>query len=197
MIATAQRLHDFIRINHGTHRGLIRYLLGQAYGVALYDKRFGHIQPAAVDRLIFVCLGNINRSAFAAAVAQREAIRCASIGLVTTTGAPASDPARRIAAEFQISLDSHRATSIDDFDRQPGDLLMTMEFRHAEVLLRRGIPAGRIALLGHWARPIRYHIHDPATLSQQYFRSCFSSILPAVTFLADELRRGASPSART
>jgi hypothetical protein len=36
---------------------------------------------------------------------------------------------------------------------QPGDLLLAMEVRHAHELVRRGIPADAIALLGHWSRP--------------------------------------------
>ena len=71
-----------------------------------------------------------------------------------------------------------------------------MELRHAQRLVGRGIPAERIALLGHWARPIRYHIHDPEKLSHEYYRSCFGVILPAVINLLNELERGNSPCIR-
>ncbi|THF61619.1 arsenate-mycothiol transferase ArsC [Pseudothauera rhizosphaerae] len=190
------RILHLIETNHGTHRGWVRYLLGQMEGVFGPRERFRHIEPAAVERLVFVCLGNINRSAFAHAVAAAGKARCASIGLATTTGARATEIARGIAPEFGISLDGHRATDIGDYELQPGDLLLVMELRHAHRLAARGIPPRQIALLGHWARPIRYHIHDPHTLSVEYYRSCFAVIQPAVRRLVAELAAADSPSTR-
>jgi protein-tyrosine phosphatase len=123
--------------------------------------------------------------------------RCASIGLATSTGARATEIARLIAPEFGISLDEHRATDISNYKLLPGDLLLVMELRHAHRLVARGIPERQIALLGHWGRPIRYHIHDPQTLSIDYFRSCFATIQPAVCRLMAELAEAGSPSSRT
>ena len=91
------RIKNLIDTNHGTHRGLIRWLLGQLEGVLGPRERFRAVSPDKVDRLVFVCLGNINRSAFAHAVAAARGARCISIGLATTTGAPATQAARRLA----------------------------------------------------------------------------------------------------
>ena len=196
MRSAYRRLISLLETNHGTHRGFIRYLIGQTEGIVGSPLRFRALTPAKVERLVFVCLGNINRSAFAHAVAARHPVECISIGLATTTGAPATVNARTVSREFDISLDSHKATNISDYERRDGDLLLVMELRHAHRLVGRGVPAHQIALLGHWARPIRYHIHDPDTLSIDYFRSCFATILPAVTLLLAELKRGNSPSIR-
>jgi protein-tyrosine phosphatase len=195
MRALFERVRCLVETNYGTHRGFVRYILGQLEGIAAQG-RFCTLEAANVKRLVFVCLGNINRSAFAHAVAARESMSCISIGLSTTTGAPATDTARRIAAEFGMSLDHHKATDLQHYAPQPGDLLVVMESRHARLLVSRGVQPEQIALLGHWARPIRYHIHDPQTLSVEYYRSCFSIILPAVVQLAAELRRSSSPAAR-
>lgn len=194
--SACRRLISLIETNHGTHRGFVRYLLGQIEGIFGNRQRFRTLNPARTERLVFVCLGNINRSAFAHAVANRHPVECISIGLSTTTGAPATVNARAVSREFDISLDSHTATNISDYERRDGDLLLVMELRHAHRLVDRGVPADQIALLGHWARPIRYHIHDPDTLSVDYFRSCFATILPAVTLLLAELKQGNSPSIR-
>jgi protein-tyrosine phosphatase len=52
------------------------------------------LQPERVRRLVFVCLGNINRSAFGHVVAAGLGVRVVSIGLSTpTTGAPAFEKA--------------------------------------------------------------------------------------------------------
>jgi protein-tyrosine phosphatase len=69
-----------------------------------------------------------------------------------------------------------------------------MEIRHAKQLLARGISERAIALLGHWASPHRIHLHDPHTLSDAYFRSCFSLIHSAVINLSADLSSAASPS---
>lgn len=189
------RVRECIDARYGTPRGWVRYILGQFEGA--YGPRWRHrsIEPTRVERLVFVCLGNINRSAFAHAVGDRCRLRCASIGLSTTTGAPANEAARMIAPEFGLSLDAHRATDFFDFEPAPGDLFLAMELRHANRLVERGIAAERVALLGHWAQPRRYHIHDPHTLSPAYFRTCFGVIAPAVEHLAGELRAGGSPCA--
>lgn len=188
------RGRSLVAANYGTPRGWVRYLLGQWDGIAGPAGRFRSLRPAAVRRLVFVCLGNINRSAFACAVARREGVRCCSIGLSTTSGAPATPDAVATAAELGYALDEHQATDLADFEPQQGDLYVVMELRHARRLGARGVPEADVALLGHWARPLRYHIHDPHTLSRDYFRSCFAVIQPAVLHLIRELRQGASPS---
>ena len=158
--------------------------------------RYRQWVPQDISRLVFVCLGNINRSAFAQAVAQQGGARCVSVGLATTTGVPATEQACQVAQELGISLDAHRATSLADFQQLPGDLFIVMELRHAQRLARRGISPQQIVLLGHWARPLHYHIHDPQTLTTEYFRSCFAVILPAVHYLLCDLRQDNSPCMR-
>lgn len=195
-MSNLRRLARLVETNHGTHRGWVRYLLGQLEGVAGPRDRFRSVAPERVGRLVFVCLGNINRSAFAHAVAAREPVECISIGLSTTTGAPATQMAQEVGREFDISLEGHAATDISKYAPRSDDLLLVMELRHAHRLVDRGIPPQRIALLGHWARPIRYHIHDPEKLSRDYYRSCFGVILPAVTNLVNELKQADSPSIR-
>jgi protein-tyrosine phosphatase len=197
MIALFRRAQGLLRTNHGTLRGWIRYLLGQIEGVAGPGERYRQLIPQEVSRLVFVCLGNINRSAFAQAVAQAAGACCVSVGLSTTTGAPATDQARAVGAELGFSLNAHQATNFSDFQAVPGDLFIVMELRHAHRLAARGIPPQQIILLGHWARPLRYHIHDPQTLSTEYFRSCFAVILPAVHYLLRDLRQGGSPCMRS
>ncbi len=196
MSSVFRRALRLIETNHGTHRGWVRYLLGQLEGVTGAPGRFRTMEPGQVGRLVFVCLGNINRSAFAQAVAAREPVACISLGLSTTTGAPATAMAQEVAREFGIALERHAATDFSDYEPRTDDLLLVMELRHAHRLVQRGIPAARIALLGHWARPIRYHIHDPEKLSREYYRSCFGVILPAVVNLVNELRQANSPSMR-
>ena len=187
------RLRRVIDANHGTWRGLIRATLAQCEFVL--GRLTVHTQPDAtlVDRLVFVCLGNINRSAFAEKVAHTLGANTVSIGLSTTTGAPAFHKAVKTAPQFGIELSDHRATDIRDYSFRPTDLLLVMEIRHARRLISRGIPAQSIALLGHWASPHRIHLHDPHILSDAYFRTCFTLIRSAVNGLVAEMRAAHSP----
>jgi len=190
----AERFRALIEINYGTFRGFVRLLLGELEFVAGRLRAFTTLKPDQVSRLVFVCLGNINRSAFADVVARSQGVRVASIGLATTTGAPAFEKAIEFAPLFGQELVDHRATDFSDYVFERGDLLLAMEVRHARELVRRGIPPDSIALLGHWSKPHRIHIHDPHTLSDRYFPTCFAILHSAVLSLVDELRLGGSPS---
>ncbi|MGQ5522095.1 arsenate-mycothiol transferase ArsC [Chitinimonas sp. PSY-7] len=191
--ATRQMLTELTQTNYGTFRGWVRHLLAQ---IELVTGRVDHwvgLNPAKVQRLVFVCLGNINRSAFAEGVARSRGGRVCSLGLATTTGAPAFKLALQTAPRFGIDLGKHAATHIGDYEYQEGDLLLVMEIRHAKQLVAYGIPIGAIALLGAWATPKRIHLHDPHTLSERYFYTCFTLIHVAVINLLEELRLAGSP----
>lgn len=187
------RFGGLVAGNFGTHRGLVRLLLGEADFLA--GRLNGFLQPDLqhARRLVCVCLGNINRSPFAENIATSLGLHAASIGLSTTTGAPAFATAVSTARHFDIDLTAHRAIDFLDYERAEGDLLLAMEIRHARRLLALGVPEKAIALLGHWATPHRIHIHDPHTLSDAYFRTCFTIIQSAVRELALACRRAESP----
>lgn len=184
-----------IRSNHGTYRGWIRTFLAQTEWALGRVDPFVSLADRQVRRLVFVCLGNINRSAFAHAVALRQGLACASIGLATTTGAPAFPTAVKTAVRFGIDLSQHRATDFSDYQKQEGDLLLAMEIRHVHRLIRQGVPARSIVLLGAWSSPRRLHLHDPHTLSDEYFLTCFTLLHAAVLNLAVDLRTAGQPVA--
>lgn len=179
---------------HGTWRGAVRAWLALA---DLHSGRLAafHLQhPQRVQRVVFVCLGNICRSAYAQRVAERLGMPCASIGLATSTGTSSPESALRAAARCGEDLRHHRATDILDFDVQPGDLFLVMEVRHAQALQHRLIARSdvQIALLGLWCEPPMPHLHDPYTLSDAYFDQCFMRLRQAVHGLHRTLSRSAA-----
>lgn len=189
----ARRMVPQLEQRYGTWRGAVRLLL------ALVALRCGLLlayrlrQPRRVRRVVFVCLGNICRSAYAHRVAASVGMPSASIGLSTCTGAASPDSALRAAQRRGIDLGGHRATDLRDFDLLPGDLLVAMEIRHARELRRR--LAGRddiqIVLLGLWCTPPTPHLHDPYSLSDAYFDHCFARLHQAVLALHHTLKRSA------
>jgi protein-tyrosine-phosphatase/peptidoglycan/xylan/chitin deacetylase (PgdA/CDA1 family) len=182
-----------LRMNrqHGTWRGAVRAWL------ARIDLRRGRLSafslqyPDRVQRVVFVCLGNVCRSAYAQRVAERLGMQAVSIGLSTTTGASSPDSALRAAARGGEDLSAHRATDLRDFAIQAGDLLVAMEVRHAQALQNRLIARQdiQIALLGLWCDPPEPHLHDPYTLSDAYFDRCFARLRQAVHGLHRTLAR--------
>lgn len=193
MLSHQLRLAKLVNDNFGTYRGLVRMLLGEV------EFSLGRLDPfltpdlSRANRLVFVCLGNINRSAFAESLATKMGLKAASIGLSTSTGTPAFPTAITTARRFGVDLEAHVATDIANYDYIDGDLLLAMEIRHVHKLENWGIPRESISLLGHWASPHRIHIHDPHTLSNAYFRTCFSLIHSAVRELTVDCQEKGSP----
>lgn len=194
LLAPIARARELLATNYGTHRGFVRlalanieYSLGRLEGFCDRD-------VSSVTRLVFACLGNINRSCFAEQVARLHGVRAVSLGLSTTTGARAFATAVEIAPRFQVDLREHRTIDYSDFQFMQGDLVLCMEIRHARALVTRGFPSRSIRLLGRWATPVRLHIHDPHTLSLPYFFTCFTTIQSAVVNLVEDLRDRRAPA---
>lgn len=188
----------YINRRFGTWRGLVRLLL--AYGELATGRLrpFQLHQPQQVRRLVFVCLGNICRSAYAEQVARAEGLACASFGLSTTTGVGSPEEAVAASGRAGLPMDAHRACDWKDFKLQPGDLLLVMEVRQARELQRRlgGRSDVQVALLGNWCAPPVPHLHDPFTLSPGYFDQCFVRVQQAVRRLGAELPQLRSSAAQ-
>ncbi|WP_300113982.1 phosphotyrosine protein phosphatase [Sphingobium sp.] len=176
-----------IRRHFGTFRGLVRLAL--SYPQMFLGLSTGRsFDPACVRRLVFVCQGNICRSAFAEAVARRAGLRAVSVGLSTTPGRPAHPPAIAAAHALGHDLHAHRATDLADYQPQPGDLLLVMEVRQLARLAAdprlRDVPR---TLLGRWTRPMTPHLHDPYGLDEDYMAQCLTRIERAVARIAVSL----------
>lgn len=172
----------FVRDRYGSARGLLRLWLARLTKHRL--KRYAKIDWTRVDRLVFVCTGNICRSPYAERRAAASGVPTLSIALRGGSGDPAFPAARSAAAAAGVDLSAHRSTAVADAALRPGDLLVAMEPWQAGALDALGV--GQVTLLGLWTRPRRPHLHDPHGLSDAYFRSCFRLIDSGV---AEMLRR--------
>lgn len=169
-------IEEKINQRFGTWRGMIRLYLARlevaakSAGISLQD-------PASVRRLVFVCHGNICRSAFAEALARSAGISTASFGLSTTSGKPAYSPAIKAALAFGQDLSFHRATAVADYSPRSGDLLLAMETRHLRKIAANPklAPMPR-TLLGLYTDPATPHLHDPYKLDETYMDTCLALI---------------------
>jgi protein-tyrosine-phosphatase len=108
--------------------------------------------------ILFVCTGNTCRSPMAAGLAERRLQqlgaphRSLSAGIAAAAGAPASELARRAAAEAGLDLASHRARQLVPAMLEEASLVlvMTPEQRQAAVGLAPAA-AGRVHLLCDYA----------------------------------------------
>jgi len=174
---------SFLSSRFGTARGLVRLTLAYAeLGLGLGAVRAG--EPEQVRRLVFVCHGNICRSAFAERLARDAGMAAASFGLSTASGKPAHPPLAALAAGRGHDLSAHLSTAQEDYEPLDGDLLLAMETRHLRLLARhpRFAPLPR-GLLGLHCRPPVPHLHDPYRLSDAYTLACLRRIESAIPVL--------------
>jgi protein-tyrosine phosphatase len=168
----------------GTFRGLVR--LGLSYGEVLTGQDGAlAADPAKVTRLVFVCHGNICRSAMADVVAQKAGLNAASFGLSTDRGKPAHGPAVEAAMALGYDMTAHRATRAQDFVAEEGDLLLAMETRHLRKLSALpNVATVPRQLLGLQLSPPLPHLHDPYELDPAYMPVCLARVIRAVEALS-------------
>jgi protein-tyrosine phosphatase len=169
-------VNQWIANRYGSRRGLVNaYTYRMRYFLGEY-RIYKQIDWRVVQRLIFVCKGNICRSAFAEAVAHGLNIECVSCGLDTTDGRPANANAIQAAAAKGIDLTGHQTTSIHSLTVLKGDLFVSMEPGQAENLGRLLGAEHMYTLMGLWNTPVFPYIPDPYGTPEAYFNVCFNYI---------------------
>lgn len=174
-----------MRINShfGTYRGLLRLALSY-WQLGLKQADIVAADARMVRRVVFVCHGNICRSAFADHYARQLGIDAASFGLSTSSGKPAYPGTSAIAVQMGVDLSDHLTTAAEDFVPQPGDLLLAMEVRQLSKIAAdpalRDYPR---SLLGLYTTPPLPHLHDPYKLDPAYMPICLGRIKSAVDAL--------------
>lgn len=163
----------------GSTRGLVRLALSWPERLPQFSRE--RAPEGAVRRLVFVCHGNICRSAYADVLARRLGAESASFGLSTTSGLGAHPPVAALAEAAGLVLADHRTTTREDFKPRDGDLLLAMEHRHLRRLAAdprlRHLPR---LLLGTFADPPMPHLHDPFEHEGAYMERCLARIDCAV-----------------
>ena len=166
----------------GTYRGLVRLVLARAQVLRIPEADLRNVR-----RLVFVCHGNICRSAYAAAFTRCEGMQAISCGLSVSVANPAHGPIVEAAARRTVDMTSHRSTSVGQIIPQPGDLFLVMEVRQLARL--RNDPRfahARIDLLGRYGG--KPHLHDPYSLSNEFVETSLSDIERSVSRLLAKLR---------
>lgn len=178
---------------HGSKKGYARAVLARVlYSLGLYPRRWARLNSAVVHRVIFVCKGNVCRSAYAKAKAAPEfaksGIHLESFGLVVKSERGANAMAMKVASERGVDLSSHRSASVENLHPNEHDLLVAFEPWQARLLEKRFVHTGaQITLAGLFVEPVLPHIEDPYGYSSEYFAVCFERIDRAIAGIAQRL----------
>jgi len=150
-----------------------------------------------IERVVFVCHGNINRSAYAAAAFARalEAERCDGIivrsaGFVGP-GRAASELAQRVAMRRGIDLSQHQSRLIDANELRTADLIVVMstsQRRSVYRIARQSDPF--VIVLGDLdSEPIaRRTVQDPYGHPEEVFVQVFDRIDRCIAQLVRGIR---------
>lgn len=158
--------------------------------------------PVLVRSVMFVCLGNLYRSPFAAALAKLRApvireveIAWTSAGLRPAEAIPPSDAAHVASARFGVSLAGHSPRRVTPEGMHAFDMVVTME-RWQFDQLRRRYPNRRhriflLPLFDPTTRGAyeRNHIDDPHGQTEQAFSACFERMAGALAAFTAALAR--------
>jgi protein-tyrosine phosphatase len=146
----------------------------------LFDRNIRHI--------VFVCKGNICRSAFSEHYLKhflsRENFRIESGGLDVDQGNFSPIDAVAISKKFKVDLSRHHSRGLSCCDLQNADLILTMEFaQYLRLIAIYPEYKGKIRLLrdfAPWPERLFCNIFDPFGHGQDEFNLCFGQMQRAL-----------------
>lgn len=180
---------EYIMNNFGSKKGLLRYCVDEMYcRIGLYSDYTRYKNPP--ERLVFVCQGNICRSALAEWVFKSHSdIEAISLGLNTNTGKGANPRLLKIANESKnIDLSSHKTTSVEDYVPRSGDVFVCMEASHIKAIKNLGYN-GPFLLLGSFGKKKTFRINDPYSANDTFMSKTIDDIVYHTVELAKSLKR--------
>lgn len=166
----------FFRVRDGLRRRWRRLVIEIASRTGRYD-RWKAVEWERVERLVFICSGNICRSPYAEAVAIRRGLDAISFGTTASGGAPADPVAIEVAKRVGIDLRKHRSRRFNDHGIRASDLLVIMDTSHltSTRLVAESVGA-QTTLLGLWDGGQPVVIWDPFGQPADKFEACFQRI---------------------
>lgn len=179
-----KRLVQVINQEYGSKRGLLCHHQARLAGLAGKWRAYRQIDWDRVDRLVFICMGNICRSPLAEVVAASAGYTACSLGVDCTSGMPADPRAVSYATGLGLDLSHHRTSLLSQAEQRPGDLIIGMEPRHlyAAQQVLGNVPA-QLTLLGLWHPRPRPYIHDPYSTDEVFFQKCEQFVTEATQSL--------------
>tara|TARA_R100000306_G_scaffold62494_2_gene71200 strand:+ start:51965 stop:52753 length:789 start_codon:yes stop_codon:yes gene_type:complete len=169
---------------HGGKRALLKSLRSHICSIFGRYRSLARIEFDRVQRVVFFCKGNINRSAYAACLLKSlAAVETSSFGLSANDSDAASVQALERACRDGLDLTNHITTSFSSFKVRDGDLIVGFEPGHVALLSRLVHAENKslqFTLAGLWSQPKSPYVQDPIVRSEQYYERCFDLIASSV-----------------
>lgn len=194
-----KKLEQRINQRYGSKRGWLNHRKAQVADWLGHWRPYKDIDWDRVDRLVFICMGNICRSPLAECVALDEGYNAISMGVDCTPGMPADPRAIRFGSRYSYDLSAHRTTLLKDSPILSGDLLIGMDSHHIDALRSRDPHPAQVTLLGLWHSKPTAYIHDPYSTDEGFFDQCEQFVVDATKQLlksAHHARKGWKTSMR-
>jgi protein-tyrosine phosphatase len=172
---------------YGSRRGFITSTLQQLLNLSGWYSQYKRVNWELIERLVFVCQGNICRSPYAEALANRLRVNAISCGIDTVDGKPANEMAIEVAAQKGIDLSTHKARRLSSIAIKPSDLVIAMDDKQAKYLGTLLGEGSEITLMGLWGSPVNPYINDPFGKSYTYFENCFDFIEGSLNNIVSKL----------
>ena len=179
----------------GPLKRVARRALLNAWESARYRLLAKNFDDGRIRHVVFVCKGNICRSAFAEYYLRLQfpdgALRIESFGLDVDQGLFSPPEAVCVAKEFQLELELHRSKGVASCDVSNADLILPMEYGHY-LRVKAMFPdeKSKIRLLrdfAPWPERLICNINDPYGCGENEFRRCFRRLQRALDGLKSHL----------
>jgi protein-tyrosine phosphatase len=182
-----------IREHFGSRSGLAKLLIEELRWLTGVD-RAAPIELRKISRLVFVCRGNICRSAFAAEVARALQFPAVSYGLDTRKGKPADPGMVAAARSLGHDLSLHTTLPLDEYEPLDTDLVAVFELSQLRQVRDR-LPRSMSVPLGRWAKPARTYIHDPYMSAPAFYTRSCELIESATRRIVADIHHASGPTA--
>ena len=143
-------------------------------------------------KVLFICSGNICRSAYAPVVFNRllakknMSCRIFSAGTLRISGREAAPNMIRAAQELGDDLTHHRSTPLSAPLLQASDVIFVMSPEHVKVCCEfQPDCAPRICVLAHWLEPAAIEIPDPMGSPYEAYQRAVAQINQALEHWLD------------
>lgn len=166
----------------------VKLLLVNIHNSILYFLQRNRTPLKSIKKIVFVCKGNICRSAFAEyhmkSVSNHPDLTIESCGIDGGTRMPSPVEAKVAAKIFGLDMDGHLSKGLQECDIENADLILPMEWwqykRMIEIFPHK---RNNIRVLMEYApfpRNLLCNISDPFGQSLKKFEKCFFQIKRAV-----------------